>query len=469
MTGRQDEQVEWSPARSISQAPGTRSGAAWLASAPAAIQVEFLEGLTEAEILALPYLFDFWALPHQLAPEGDWRTWVLMGGRGAGKTRAGAEWVRSMVEGDRPRDPGRSKRVALVGETIDQAREVMVFGESGILACSPPDRRPDWIAGRKMLVWPNGAVAQVFSAHEPETLRGPQFDLVWADELAKWKRGAETWDMIQFCLRLGNDPRACVTTTPRNARSLTDLLDQPTTARTHAPTYANRANLPDAFLDEVRRRYAGTRQGAQELDGMLLSDADGTLWPGHLIAACQTDDLPQFDRILVAVDPSVSAGKGSDECGIIVAGAVTQGPPENWRAWVLEDATVTSASPVKWAKAAVAAMERHNADRLVAEVNQGGDLVQTVLRQVAPTVPFRALHASRGKVVRAEPVAAIYEQGRVHHVRGLSQLEEQMSQMTTRGFDWSGSPDRVDALAWAIHELIIEPAKTWQKPRLRLL
>jgi phage terminase large subunit-like protein len=247
------------------------------------------------------------------------------------------------------------------------------------------------------------------------------------------------------------------------------LLDQPTTARTHAPTYANRANLPDAFLYEVRRRYAGTRQGAQELDGMLLSDADGTLWPGHLIAACQTDDLPQFDRIVVAVDPSVSAGKGSDECGIIVAGAVTQGPPENWRAWVLEDATVTSASPVQWAKAAVAAMERHNADRLVAEVNQGGDLVQTVLRQVAPTVPFRALHASRGKVVRAEPVAAIYEQGRVHHVRGLSQLEEQMSQMTTRGFDGSGSPDRVDALVWAIHELIIEPAKTWQKPRLRLL
>jgi len=469
MTGMQDEQVEWSPARSISQPPGTRSGAAWLASAPAAIQAEFLEGLTEAEILALPYLFDFWALPHQLPPEGDWRTWVLMGGRGAGKTRAGAEWVRSMVEGDRPRDPGRSKRVALVGETIDQAREVMVFGESGILACSPPDRRPDWIAGRKMLVWPNGAVAQVFSAHEPETLRGPQFDLVWADELAKWKRGAEAWDMIQFCLRLGDDPRACVTTTPRNARSLTDLLDQPTTARTHAPTYANRANLPDAFLDEVRRRYAGTRQGAQELDGMLLSDADGTLWPGHLIAACQTDDLPQFDRIVVAVDPSVSAGKGSDECGIIVAGAVTQGPPENWRAWVLEDATVTSASPVQWAKAAVAAMERHNADRLVAEVNQGGDLVQTVLRQVAPTVPFRALHASRGKVVRAEPVAAIYEQGRVHHVRGLGQLEEQMSQMTTRGFDGSGSPDRVDALVWAIHELIIEPAKTWQKPRLRLL
>ncbi|SMY09040.1 Terminase-like family protein [Flavimaricola marinus] len=295
-----------------STASETRSGAAWLASAPAVVQTEFLENLSARELMALPYIFDFWAFDHQLPPDGDWHSWVLMGGRGAGKTRAGAEWVRSKVEGAGPTDPGQAKRVALIGETVDQVREVMIFGESGIMASSPPDRRPEWIAGRKMLLWPNGAVAQVFSAHEPETLRGPQFDLVWADEMAKWKKGEETWDMIQFCLRLGDNPQACVTTTPRNAPALKSLLAQPTTVTTHATTMDNAANLPPSFLAEVQRRYAGTRQGLQEMDGILLSDAEGALWTGEMISRCQRAAVPELDRIVVAVDPAVSAHGKSD-------------------------------------------------------------------------------------------------------------------------------------------------------------
>ena len=408
-------------------------------------------------------------MPHQRLPDGDWRNWVILGGRGAGKTRAGAEWVRRQVEGSRPRDPGRARRVALVGETIDQVREVMVFGDSGILACSPPDRRPDWVATRRMLVWPNGATAQAFSAHEPESLRGPQFDALWADELAKWKKGQEAWDMLQFALRLGEDPRACVTTTPRNVALLKDLLEQDGTVVTHAPTQANRANLAAGFLEEVQRRYAGTRQGRQEIDGVLLGDVEGALWTAAMIDAAQVDGAPEMDRIVVAVDPPASGHRTSDDCGIVVVGVTTKGPVEDWRAYVLEDATVSAASPLDWARAAVAARARHGAERIVAEVNQGGAMVETVIRQVDPLVPFKALHASKSKGLRAEPVAALYEQGRVRHLRGLGSLEDQMERMTVRGFDGAGSPDRVDALVWALHEVMIVPAMAWRAPRMRML
>lgn len=456
------------PMTSTLMPSGTRSGADWIASAPPETQTEFLNSLTEAELRALPFLFEFWALPHQLPPSGDWRNWVILGGRGAGKTRAGSEWVRSMVEDARPRDQGRARRVALVGETIDQAREVMVFGESGIMACSPPDRRPTWISGRKMLVWPNGATAQVFSAHDPESLRGPQFDAVWADELAKWKRGDEAWDMLQFGLRLGEDPRACVTTTPRNAAVLTDLMGQDSTVLTHAATQANRANLAKGFLEEVERRYAGTRLGRQELDGVLLSDAEGALWTSAQLAGVQAD-VDVFDRIVVAIDPPVSGNVTSDECGIVVAGVCMDGPPQNWRAHVIEDVSVQGVSPTQWAKAAVEAVHRHGADRLVAEVNQGGALVEEVIRQVDPLVPFQAVHASKGKVARAEPVAALYEQNRVSHARGLGVLEDQMCLMTTAGYQGKGSPDRVDAMVWALFALMIEPAAKFKAPRLRVL
>ncbi len=440
-----------------------------IASAPIAAQSEFLDGLSEEALLGLPYLFEFWAMEHQLPPGGDWRTWVIMGGRGAGKTRAGAEWVRAEVEGNMPLDPGRSRRVALIGETQDQVREVMIFGESGILACSPPDRRPVWEAGRKRLVWPNGAVAQVFSAHEPEGLRGPQFDAAWVDELAKWKKGGEAWDMLQFALRLGDHPRQCVTTTPRNVAVLKDILANPSTVQTHAPTSANRANLARSFLDEVVARYHDTRLGRQELDGLLLEDAEGALWSIGALEACKVAERPEVSRIVVAVDPPVTGGKASDDCGIVVVGAITTGEPKEWRAVVLEDASVSAASPHQWASAAVAAARRWKADRLVAEVNQGGDLVETVVRQVDPLIAYRGVHATRGKVARAEPAAALYEQGRVAHMPGLGALEEQMCRMTTAGYEGAGSPDRVDALVWALHDLILEPGVARMAPKVRTL
>lgn len=417
--------------------------------------------------MALPYLFDFWAFDHQLPPDGDWKAWVILGGRGAGKTRAGSEWVRMMVEGDGPLDVGNARRVALVGETIEQVREVMVFGDSGILACSPPDRMPRYEAGRKRLVWPNGAVAQLFSAHDPEGLRGPQFDAAWVDELAKWKKGADAWDMLQFGLRLGDNPQVCVTTTPRNVGVLKELLARASTVVTHAATEVNKAFLAESFLREVQQKYAGTRLGRQELEGVLLDDVEGALWTTAMLERQRKQNTPELDRIVVAVDPPVTGHAGSDECGILVVGVVMSGDIGDWQVYVLEDATIRAASPTAWAHVAVAAMDSWNADRLVAEVNQGGDLVAEVIRQVDPNVPYKTVHAARGKVVRAEPVAALYEQGRVFHVGDLGALEDQMCQMSLQGFQGKGSPDRVDALVWAIHELVIEPSQNWRRPQVR--
>lgn len=419
--------------------------------------------------MALPFLFEFWALPHQLPPEGDWRAWIILGGRGAGKTRAGAEWVRSQVEGNLPHEPGRCARIALLGETMDQVRDVMVFGESGILACSPPDRRPEWQATRKRLLWPNGATAQVFSAHDPEGLRGPQFDGAWVDELAKWKKADEAWDMLQFALRLGDHPQVCVTTTPRNVGVLKTLMAAPSSVCTHASTQANRANLAQSFLEEVERRYAGTRLGRQELEGELLEDSEGALWSSAMLEAQRCTELPEFDRIVVAVDPPVTSKSTSDECGIVVVGVMHGGAPQTWQATVIEDASVQGATPQGWASAAIAAMKRWQAERLVVEINQGGDMVSSVIRQIDPVVPITTVHASRGKAARAEPVAALYEQGRVRHMRGLAELEDQMCRMTARGYEGKGSPDRVDALVWALHETMIAPAQSWRNPQIRAL
>jgi len=448
-----------------SKQPDLRSGAAWIASAPAEVQIEFWNALSEGGRIALPYLFDFWAHPHQLPPEGDWRTWVILGGRGAGKTRAGAEWVRAQVEGARPLKPGRCKRMAIIGETFDQAREVMVFGDSGILACSPPDRRPLWQASRKCLVWPNGAEAMIYSASEPEALRGPQFDGAWVDELAKWKRGQDTWDMLQFGLRLGDHPQVCVTTTPRNVGVLKALLALGSTVTTHAPTEVNAAHLARSFLNEVRTRYANSSLGMQELDGLLLDEVDGAMWTRDLLDAQRCGTLPALDRVVVAVDPPAGDGKRSDACGIVVAGAA-RGKDGLMTAYVLEDASVQGRRPAEWAACAVEAVRRWNADRVVAEVNQGGAMVEEVLRQVDPYLPVTRVHASDGKAIRAEPVAALYEQGRVFHSAGLAELEAQLCLMTPMGFQGGGSPDRVDALVWAVSHLIV-PGKPPVQPRVR--
>jgi phage terminase large subunit-like protein len=433
------------------------------------VVARFLEGLSDQALAALPYLFEVWALPHQLPPEGDWKTWVILGGRGAGKTRAGAEWVRAMVEGATPDAPGRVRRVALVGETYDQALAVMVKGESGILACSPPDRCPRWIAGERRLEWPNGAEARVFSAHDFEALRGPQFDAAWADELAKWPKAQDAWDMLQFGLRLGRHPQQVVTTTPRNVAVLKALLERPSTVSTHAATEANAAYLAPSFLEEVRARYGATRLGRQELDGVLLEDVEDALWTRAALDDLRTDTVPGDARVIVAVDPPVTGHDGSDACGIVVVAVVENGPPHSWQAVVLADRSVRAASPQQWAEAAVAAYHAHGAERMVAEVNQGGDLVETMMRQVDPSVNYRAVRASRGKVARAEPVAALYEQGRVRHLGLLGALEDEMCRMSLTGYDGAGSPDRVDALVWALTEGLLEPGKRALAPNIRNL
>ena len=408
-------------------------------------------------------------MDHQVPPVGDWRTWVVLGGRGAGKTRAGAEWVRAQVEGARPADPGRARRVALVGETYDQALAVMIKGESGLLACSPPDRRPRWIAGERRLEWPNGAEARVVSAHDHEALRGPQFDAAWCDELAKWPNAAEAWDMLQFALRLGDAPRAVVTTTPRGVPVLKAILERGSTVRTHAPTAANRAFLANSFLAEVAERYGGTRLGRQELLGEFVEDFDGALWTRAGLEAARADRVPAGARIVVAVDPPVTGHARSDACGIVVVAVARDGPPERWRAVVIEDASIAGATPQGWAEAAVAAYHRHGADRLVAEVNQGGDLVEGIVRQTDPLVNYHGVRAARGKTARAEPVAALYEQGRVAHLGRLDALEAEMCRMTQARFEGGGSPDRVDALVWALTEAMLEPARAWRRPQMRAL
>ncbi|MEM9049132.1 MAG: terminase family protein [Pseudomonadota bacterium] len=419
--------------------------------------------------MAMPWLFEVWALAsHQLPPDGDWTTWVILGGRGAGKTRAGAEWVRAQVEGARPKDPGRCRRVALVAETLDQARDVMVFGESGILACSPGDRRPEWQSSRKRLVWPNGAEARVFSASDPESLRGPQFDCAWSDELAKWKKGRSAWDMLQFGLRLGDAPRQVVTTTPRVSPLLRDVLDAAATVSTSAPTWANRRNLAKGFVERVQEQYEGTQLGRQEIEGVLFDALPGALW-----SASQFDGIrgpaPALDRVVVAVDPPVSSGAGADACGIIVAGLQRGEDPKSWNGWVLADESCEGKHPQQWAEAVAKAARDWHADRVVAEVNQGGDLVEALLRQVDPLISYRAVRATRGKVTRAEPVAALYEQGRVRHAGTFNRLEDQMCAVTREGFQGRGSPDRVDALVWALTDLMIEPAKAWRAPGIRRL
>lgn len=399
-------------------------------------------------------------MDHQLPPAGDWRNWVILGGRGAGKTRAGAEWVRAMVAKG-------ACQIALVGDTFDQIKEVMVFGQSGIMSVCPPLDRPKWIAGRRMLVWPNGAEARLFSAQDPDMLRGPQFDAAWVDELAKWRNAKTAWDMLQFCMRLGENPQICVTTTPQNVPILKDLLADDMTVQTHATTFANAANLAKGFLAQMRTQYGGSRLGRQELDGELLSDVPGAFWTAAQLDELVVEKVPKLDRIVVAVDPPAKGKSTSDECGIIVAGVVFAPEVADWRVFVLEDASISAASPLEWAMAAVEAMEIYGAQRLVAEVNQGGDMVEAMLRTVDPNVSYKAVHATDAKAARAEPVAALYEQGRVHHCRGLGRLQDQMCLMTGHGFAGQGSPDRVDALVWAVHDLIIVPGRTAFQARIR--
>jgi phage terminase large subunit-like protein len=422
--------------------------ASCLASLPKALRDQLVDELSPAEALAVLYEWSFWARPSQLPPEGDWRVWLLLAGRGFGKTRTGAELVRSRVAAR------GARRVALVAPTAGDARGVMVEGESGILAISPQWDRPHWEPSRRRLTWPNGAIATFYSADEPERLRGPQHDAAWCDELASW-RYPETWDMLMFGLRLGNDPRVVVTTTPRPTSLIRTLLKHPSVVVTRGSTYENRPNLASHFLDQIVRKYEGTRLGRQELDAEILDDVPGALWTHRLIDAGRVTATPELTRVIVAIDPAVTSGGESDETGIIVAGK-----DANLHGYVLADASGRYPS-IEWARTAIAAYRAYNADRIVAEVNNGGDLVETTIRMVDPNVPFTAVRATRGKAIRAEPVAALYEQGRLHHVGGFAALEDQMTSFMvdlSRG-NAGYSPDRVDALVWAFTELLVDQSR----------
>ncbi len=384
-----------------------------------------------------------------MPPDGDWTTWVFLGGRGAGKTRAGAEWVRGMALGLPPFADRPCERIALVGETYLDVREVMVEGVSGLMAIHPDHQRPDFQVSRRRVVWPNGAVAQLFSSEDPEGLRGPQFDAAWCDEFSKWRRLDETWDMLQFGLRLGPMPRQCVTATPRPVPLLRRLLDDPNTVVTHATTRENAANLSPAFLDTVVKRYAGTRLGRQELDGELISDRSDALWRRDALDRQRwTGSLPDLRRVVVAVDPPATSSATADACGIVSAGADGAG-----RYFVLDDKSLSGATPAAWAERAIALFRWRKADTIVAEVNQGGDMVTAVLRQVDETVPVDTVRATRGKWLRAEPIAALYEQGRVFHARTFAALEDEMCDFGPDGLSGGRSPDRLDALVWALTAL----------------
>lgn len=415
-----------------------------------------LASLTEKELAELRWHWDFWARANQKAPEGLWNTWLVLAGRGFGKTRMGSEWIRSKACGSTPLSAPSSgwARIALVAETAADARDVMVLGDSGILACHPKEFRPDWSPTNRCLTWPNGVKAWVYNATEPDQLRGPQHHGAWADELAKYRYMQETWDQLQFGLRLGEHPQALITTTPRPLPLIKKLMSDEDTVVTRGATLDNQANLAVNMVKSLYERYGGTRLGRQELEGEILGDIPGALWNRDSIDASRVKEAPaDLERVYVAVDPAVSNNEGSDEHGIIVVG-LGRDKDGYARGYVLEDGTLRG-SPEDWARKAISLYRSWSADKIIAEKNQGGDMVLSTLKAVDRAVPVKLVHASRGKVVRAEPISALYEQGRVHHVGRFDQLEDQMCLFSVDNIRSisNGSPDRVDALVWGLTEI----------------
>ncbi len=432
-----------------------------LRALPDAEVAEILRKLGPAQAEELRYNWEFWARPEQLEPEGDWNAWLALAGRGWGKTRAGAEWVRHRIKkGD--------KIVHCVAPTKGDVRRVMVEGDSGLLnVCWKGDKTyrgkaigfPVWSPTNNTLTWENGAKAVFFSAEDPERLRGPQAYSAWTDELCAWRNAQETWDMMMFGLRLGRKPQVFITTTPKTTKLLRNIISDPKTTISKGSTFDNAANLAGTFLDAVKKTYEGTRLGRQELYAEILDEASGALWNRELLFKCEVDkeDVPPLSRIVVAVDPAVTNKTDSDMTGIIVAGIDQDGI-----AYVLEDHT-DNYSPKEWAEKAIQLYHEHMADRIVAERNQGGDMVRHTLQTEDENVPIKLVHASRGKMARAEPVSALYEQGKVNHVKGLNELEDQMVQWEPLGS--IGSPDRLDAMVWAITDLSLNG---YAKPQLIL-
>jgi phage terminase large subunit-like protein len=416
-----------------------------------------VRSLPDTRVRALVRAFGEWAHGGQFAPEGDWRTWVLMAGRGFGKTRAGAEWVLGLVRSfDRLRTSGDSLEklhIALVAATVDEARRVMVEGESGLLACARAEEVAEWSRSRNELVFADGARATLYSGANPESLRGPQHAFAWCDELAKWRHPGHTWDMLQMGLRCGSRPRALVTTTPRGGcEALKRILADPGTVSTHGTSRDN-PHLPEAFIASVERAYGGTRFAREEIEGELIDDIAGSLWPVALVDRCR-GAAPAADalrRVVVGVDPPASA---EGACGIVVCGLDAEGVGH-----VLADRSAGGLSPEGWARAVAAAADAHGADRIVAEKNQGGEMVGAVLRSAGIALPVTLVNASRGKAARAEPVAGLFETGRARFAGRFPELEAELAGLVP-GCPYAGpggSPDRADAMVWALWALLIAP------------
>ncbi len=431
-----------------------------LADLPDDELVRLLDRMPGHELVATRRTWQDWAAGAQLPPDGDWRVWLLMGGRGFGKTRAGAEWVAGVANAGGP-----ETRVALVGANRSDVRDIMIEGESGILSLVGGGLPPVWEPSLGRLTWRSGATAWIFSGCSPEALRGPQHSHAWCDELAKWTLARETWDNLWLGLRLGDAPRVLVTTTPRPIPLLRDMLGGDGTVVTRGRTLEN-GTLSDAFLVAVNDSYAGTRLGRQELDGELIEEVEDALWTRDMLEACRVREAPELVRVVVGVDPPAGtlSGVGGDACGIVVCGLGRDGI-----GYVIDDASVAGRSPQGWALAVAQAAARWGADRVVAEANNGGTMVEAVLRAADSGLPVRLVHASRGKAARAEPVALLYAAGKVRHIGAFPDLEDELCGLTSGGgYEGPGrSPDRADACVWGLSELML--GKRMEGPRVRAL
>ena len=391
---------------------------------------------TPQEWEVLQYTWEVHARDNQLPPPGDWLVWMIMAGRGMGKTRAGAEFVLREIRA------GRARRIALVAKTPADARDVMIEGDSGLLSISPPRDKPLYEPSKRRLTWHNGTTALIFSSKEPDQLRGPQYSLAWGDEIRTWYYPQETWDNLMFGLRLGEHPRCVVTTTPLPLAVIKSIIKAPDTVVTTGTTYENRANLAPSFFRQIISKYEGTRLGRQEIKAELLEDVPGALWQRINI---RYGPAPEMVRVVVAIDPASTSSEGADETGIIVAGKGIDG-----KGYVLSDRSAR-VSPDNWARRAIQGYDDFKADRIIGEVNNGGEMVGLTIGTVR-NVPYKAVHASRGKQARAEPVAALYEQGRIWHTQPFEALEDQLVTWTPESGE---SPDRLDALVWALTELFL--------------
>lgn len=423
----------------------------------------WLSSLTLGQKAELKSTWEFWARPDQLAPIGEWSTWLILSGRGWGKTRVGAEWIRQVAN----EHPGC--RIALVAETAADARDVMIKGDSGLLSVDPNLNDDCWSPTNRCLSWPNGSKAWCYNATEPEQLRGPQHHYAWVDELAKFRYIQSTWDQLQFGLRLGLNPQAVITTTPQPKKLIRELVAKEGNGVfvTRGATLDNQDNLATSTVEALYERYGNTRFGRQELEGEILDDIPGALWSRDMLDDHRVKEHPDLERVIIAVDPAASSEEGSDENGIVAVG-LARDDDGYARGYVLADRSLRG-TPEEWARAAVKLYREFSADRIVAEKNNGGEMVSSVIRSVDRTIPLTLVHASRGKHVRAEPISALYEQGRIHHVGRFDKLEDQMCMFSVDNLRDSnnGSPDRVDALVWGLTELfdkIVGRRRSAKKP-----